>query len=169
MKRRAGFTVVELAITITIMVILVTLAVVNLRGSQAQARDDERKTDVSNLSIYLDMIYVNGLPSDPTRKGSYPNISAMNSSASLESTLPEIDKKSLRAPDVEAPSYSVVVATNATQSTSGVQPQPTVNTYVYQPLASNGSLCTGTECRRYNLFYREETTNLVRKVMSKHQ
>ena len=35
MKQRAGFTIVELLITITIMVILLALAVVNLRSNEA--------------------------------------------------------------------------------------------------------------------------------------
>ena len=51
---RRGFTIVELIITITIMGILLVLAVVNVSGTQAQARDDERKADVESISLNLE-------------------------------------------------------------------------------------------------------------------
>lgn len=59
MKSR-GFTIVELIVTITIMAILLTLGVVNLRSSQANARDAERKTDIESLATNLETFYNSG-------------------------------------------------------------------------------------------------------------
>jgi prepilin-type N-terminal cleavage/methylation domain-containing protein len=58
--RRRGFTIVELIIVITIMAILMTLGVVNLRGSQAGGRDTERKTDVESIAQHLESYYTSG-------------------------------------------------------------------------------------------------------------
>lgn len=62
--KRLGFTVVEILITITIMGILLTLAVVNLSGSQVNARDDERKADVEALQVNLETFYRSGAQVD---------------------------------------------------------------------------------------------------------
>ena len=75
MKRRPGFTLVELLITITIMVILLALVVVSLRSTQANARDEKRKTDTANIARGLERRYVEGNPiatSSSIEKGSYP-------------------------------------------------------------------------------------------------
>ena len=59
---RRGFTIVELIITITIMGILLTLAVVNVGSTQLKARDDKRATSVAAIGNYLDSYYTNGVP-----------------------------------------------------------------------------------------------------------
>ncbi|HET8884115.1 MAG TPA: type II secretion system protein [Candidatus Saccharimonadales bacterium] len=170
MMRRAGFTIVELAITITIMAILVTLSVVNLNGTQANARDEERKTDIGNIILYLEGIYTSGTPNNPDYRGSYPPTSAASSTANIESWFSTLDKKSLQAPGTSETSYSLVPATSTTQTTAGVLPQPTTNTYVYQPITTSGALCAATgDCRKFNLFYRLEVDNSVHMITSKHQ
>lgn len=62
---RRGFTIVELIITITIMGILLTLAVVNVAATQVKARDDERKSDVQTISTYLNTFYTSGATNAP--------------------------------------------------------------------------------------------------------
>lgn len=57
---RRGFTIVELIITITIMGILLTLAVINVSSTQMNARDDERKADAEALSSSLEAYYGSG-------------------------------------------------------------------------------------------------------------
>lgn len=57
-----GFTIVELIITITIMGILLTLAVVGLSSTQLSARDNERTTDVEALALQLEAYYQAGTP-----------------------------------------------------------------------------------------------------------
>ena len=61
--RRRGFTIIELVITITIMAILLTLGVVSLSGTQKNARDSERKSDISTIALNLESYYLSGTDS----------------------------------------------------------------------------------------------------------
>jgi len=65
MKRR-GFTIIELIIVVTIMGILLTIGVVNLRGSQANGRDAERKVDVDTIALHLETYYTSGIDATGT-------------------------------------------------------------------------------------------------------
>jgi len=66
---------------------------------------------------------------------------------------------------------SFVSAQNSTQTTAGVLPQPRIDQYVYQPLKSDGVLCSSgsAECRKYNLYYRLEENSEIKMVTSKNQ
>ena len=167
MKRPAGFTLIELLITITIMVILMTLAVISLRGNQASARDEERKTDANVIAQQLEAYYQSG--SDPIttyKRGQYPPTDLVNSEANVKLALRDLDPKALRSPDVaDASPMSFTVATTALDQT------PDVNTYIYQPLTSANAICQtiSQECRKFNLFYKMETTGTVQKITSKNQ
>ena len=170
MKRR-GFTVVELIITVTIMGILLTLAVVNLNSTQVGARDTERKEDVAALATNLEAYYRNGVESS-TIIGRYPSTGiAVSGETSVRTSLRDIDFKSVTAPGATGVADTLVSATNAVQTTSGVVPQPTISQYVYQPLQADGTLCTAgnQECRKFNIFYRLESDNTVNMVTSKNQ
>ncbi len=161
MKLRAGFTIVEIIITLTIMVILVSLSVVSLSGSLAKGRDDERKTDVNNIILFQESAY------NRNNSSYFPSNSA---TTTLSVWYQSIDKKNLRAPGVVDPSYSLVEATNTVQTAAGVLPQPTATTYVYQPLTSSGATCTVTgACRKFNIYYLQEVTNTAQMVSSKNQ
>lgn len=63
---RSGFTIVELIITITIMGILMTLAVVNINSTQASARDNERTADIDAIQTNLESFYTGGISTAPT-------------------------------------------------------------------------------------------------------
>lgn len=164
-----GFTVVELIITITVMGILLTLGVVSLNATQVNGRDAERKGDIEAIQANLETFYRTGSDSS-TSLGRYPSTVVTNI-ASTHTLLRDVDDRSLMAPNATSPTASFVPATNATQTTAGVAPQPTINQYVYQPLQGNGTLCTleTQECRKYNLYYRLESDNTVYKVTSKNQ
>jgi len=166
-----GFTVVELVITITIMGILLTLAVVNLTSTQANGRDAERKGDIEAIQTNLEAFYRTGTDTS-TSLGRYPStIIAGASETTIRGILRDVDFKSLIAPNATSVTTSFIAATNTDQTTSGITPQPTVSQYVYQPLQNNGSLCVNEtqECRKFNLYYRLETDNTVYKVTSKNQ
>lgn len=174
---RRGFTVVELVITITIMGILLTLAVVSLNTSQANARDAERKADAESIALHLESFYTT-TDSALTQSGNvYPGMSAL-SDAAIYTTLPTLDTKSTHAPDVDLEDpISIVSATNTSESVDGVTPQPDGTTYVYQALKSDGTLCDAPtetdyeagECRKFNLYYYQETTDSISVIRSKHQ
>lgn len=170
---RRGFTIVELLIVIAVMGILLTLGVVNLRGSQTNARDSERKTDIDNIALHLNTYYQSGNDSQPT-PNKYPStLLASSGAAYMQQVLRDIDVKSLTAPGVTDPTLTFIPATNNIQTTTGVTPQPTISQYVYQPIQSDASasLCTSDaqDCRKFNLYYRLEADNTVYMVTSKNQ
>lgn len=181
-----GFTIVELIIVITIIGILLVLGVVNLRGSQANARDVERKADVQAIALNLESFYTIG----SSTIGRYPSNGIIGQETTI---LPDIDPKSLVAPGVNitpnppgtqtirVPDSSLITATcssTCVQTPAGVTPQPTVDQYVYQPLQSDGNLCINgsQECRKFNIYYRLENPstdcpdpNNVCMITSKNQ
>lgn len=171
---RRGFTIVELLIVLTIMGILLTLGVANLRGTQVNARDSERKTDVETIALHLETYYQSG--SDTVSSpGDYPStVLTTSGTPYIQQVLRDIDINSLMAPGITDPAQTFIKATNTTQTTAGVLPQPTVDQYVYQPLQLNGStwsLCTleAQECRKFNIYYRLEADNSIQLVTSKNQ
>lgn len=150
MKQR-GFTIVELLVVIIIMAILLTLAVVNVRSTQIQARDNERHIDVENIANALESIYANN-PSG------YPD---MESFPWLYGLAEKVGNGSLHAPGADTDGEpSLVASTNSDQTVSGVTPAPTTSTYVYQPLTRNNVLCLTYDhdhgCTKFNIYYRTE-------------
>ncbi len=166
---RRGFTVVELLIVIALMGILLTLGVVNLRSTQVNARDTERKTDISSISLDLETFYKSGTDNTNTF-GRYPS-TAMTGATTIQSYLRDADLKAFTPPGATDANSGFVVATNNTQTTSGVLPQPTTATYVYQPLQQDGTLCTSESqmCTKFNLYYKLETDGLIYMSTSKNQ
>jgi prepilin-type N-terminal cleavage/methylation domain-containing protein len=174
MKRR-GFTIVELIITITIMGILLTLAVVNIGSTQVKARDDERKSDIESIAQHLESFYMTGTATS-TSYATYPSVDLIGTEAQIREDLRDADRKSFLPPGTTDVTTTFIASTNtgsasSIQTTSGVLPQPTIGQYVYQPIKSNGSIClTGeVDCRKFNLFYRLETDSTVYKLTSKNQ
>lgn len=168
---KRGFTIVELAITITIMGILLTLAVVNVSSTQVNARDTERKSDVESIANYLEIFYKNGA-SGSTVLGRYPSTQLLSSGeTSIKTFLPDIDLAAVTAPGATSVATSFIPATNNVQTETGVTPLPTLSQYVYQPIQSSGALCTSEsqECRKFALYYRSEVEGVVKKVISKNQ
>jgi len=170
---RRGFTIVELIITITIMGILLTLAVVNVNTTQLKSRDNERKADVEAIATALESFYSTG-GSTVSSLGHYPatDLAAGN----IVSNLRDVDLKSFTAPGVASSDLTFIASTNignakGIQTTAGVLIQPTIGQYIYQPIKSDGSVCTTgqTDCRKFNIFYRLEVDNAVYKITSKNQ
>ncbi len=160
---RRGFTIVELIIVITIMGILLVLGVVNLRGSQTNARDSERKADVESIAAHNEIYYSNGNYSLARSPGTYiSTTTGSGTNAGLLVIIPDMDPKSLVAPGHSDLSYRSLTAATCSgtcvQTTAGVTPQPTIDTYVYQPLQSDSTLCTTTTqgCRKFNMYYKLE-------------
>jgi prepilin-type N-terminal cleavage/methylation domain-containing protein len=157
---RRGFTIIELAVVITIMGILLVLSAVNLSGSRLSARDSERQVDIETIALNLETYYQAGTDSSVTT-GRYPSTTELIGSEGT--LLRDIDMSSLIAPGGIASSLSAAV--------DATTPQPNINQYIYQPIQSNGTLCTlsSQECRKFNLFYKLESTNSVVLVTSRNQ
>jgi len=168
-----GFTIVELIVIITAMSIILILGVVNLASSQASARDSERKTDVETIAMHLDTYYKSG-DDNSTTIGRYPSTFLVKDLITMKSMLRDIDIKSITAPNAASPTVTFIASTNAgviTQTTAAVTPQPATNQYVYQPIQSNGTLCTleSQDCRKFNIYYRTEVDNVVNMITSRNQ
>jgi hypothetical protein len=162
------------------MGILLTLAVVNFNSSQVNARDSERKGDVESIMYHLETYYNNdssdALGNFAGSGGKYPGTNYISTPGTFASILPDIDPKSTHAPGVDlSGSISLVSATNNVQTISGVLPKPALSNdvYVYQPINAAGSLCvdTGTsgDCRKFNIYFYEESTNTIKQLTSKNQ
>lgn len=169
LRRSSGFTIIELIVVITIMGILLVLGVVNLNDAQINARDVERRTNIETIAYNLETFYTSG--SDMIESiGQYPSVEATNGLIGKETTyLRDIDANSLSAPDSDT--SSLIAATNNTQTIAEVTPQPTIDQYVYQPIATDGSLCDNSskECRKFNLYYMTESDEIIHMVTSKNQ
>jgi prepilin-type N-terminal cleavage/methylation domain-containing protein len=80
MNFRRGFTIVEIVIVMVIMGVLIGLAVLNISSTQANARDNERKTDAENIARGLETRYKEGNSvvtnggTSYTTAGAYPGI-----------------------------------------------------------------------------------------------
>lgn len=162
MKRLAGFTLVELLVTISVMVILLTLGSVALSGYQVNARDEERKVDVGVIIQQLESYY--------NTNGEYPSTDLVNTESLVKSTLPNIDPKALRDPTTPTTAtMSFAVAANTNVPTIGSLNNGKV--YLYQPLTTTNTLCSAAsmECRKFNLYYTLETDLSVKTLTSKHQ
>lgn len=176
MSRQRGFTLIEILVVIVIMGILLLLSVVNLRSTQAQARDQERIADVTNIARHFEGLYATGTTSTSGYQGAagaYPDKATVdNATAATDPTtiLGPIDVKNLRAPNVAATDPESLI----TATIMGAQ-TPTPSQYIYVPYAFDN---TGTEvlcidsslsCRRFEIYYQTEVDSTVRKVDSKYQ
>jgi prepilin-type N-terminal cleavage/methylation domain-containing protein len=172
---RRGFTIVELIITITIMGILLTLAVVNVGTTQVKTRDDERTNDVTSFALSLEQFYTNGQQDSGLELGRYPSDGILDAAPTplekLRRVFPDMDFAAVTAPGKSSPLDTLTVATNNAQATISVAPQPTISQYVYQPLKKDGTLCTQAidDCSKFNIFYRLEIDNTVYRITSKNQ
>ena len=150
MKNNLGFTVVEIAVVLTIMAILLTMASMSLSSSEKGSRDNERRADLSMMAQCLE--------------------SNFNNTQEYFGTIADMEKcpksaEFMTPPKASAP--ATVLATNNTTTVSGVRPLPTKDTYVFQPLTATGALCTAPAtmpCVNYNLYYFSELENVVKKV-----
>lgn len=104
----------------------------------------------------------------PSTPGVYPPTS-LATPALLRLYFPDADIKAFTTPGKSDPYTTFIPATNTIQTAAGVLPQPTIDQYVYQPIDTNGDICTNTDCRKYNIYYRLEADNAVYRATSKNQ
>ncbi len=190
MRRDAGFTLIELLVTITIMVILLGLAVVSLRSNQANARDEERKTDIEIIARGLERRYTDGNPratSTEIKQGAYPGVNEMLhifgdsrtgftpaqiAGGYISDALPGVKEENTIPPggdQFDKLKIICVYACQPAETQSVVESATQVDTYVYEPITRDGQICSGGDCSRFNLYYRTEVDNVIHKVTSKHQ
>jgi len=89
---KSAFTLVELLVTISIIVILSALAINSYRGVQARGRDARRKNDLSNISISLTSYYAAQIPLK------FPSHCASGSCSAGGSTTPNANPANTNTP-----------------------------------------------------------------------
>lgn len=183
-RKNSGFTIIEIIIVITIMAILTSVVVISLRTSQENANDKERKDDVEAIARTLENIYTNGIQSssDASLKQpmGYPGtvwVSNMISNPShpqIVAILEDLELSSLKTPgsSVSNPPYDIVsAASNSVPLPSSSVP---ADKYVYQPLRSDGSMCSyangglhpiqpraESPCVKFNIYYKKSNGDVV--------
>jgi prepilin-type N-terminal cleavage/methylation domain-containing protein len=153
-KRTAGFTIVEIVVTIVIISILVSAAFFGYTQVQKDARDSQRDSRVKLLVEALEKYYA--------KNGEYPSCSAMTQSATqvVANVLPGLDPNVLTAPGSASGTNSITCTALTAGSGSDV--------YAY--VGDGSTTCsTGTACLYFTLQYRNENTGAIVGVDSKHK
>ena len=145
-KIHAAFTIIEIAVVLTISIVLLMLGTISLSTAERRNRDSERKADMDMMIQCLESGYIN----TNTYIGTIADMSLCPKS-----------KDFMTPPDASA--VATVLATNTSTTLEGIRPIPTKTTYVFQPLTETGALCTNN-CKTYNLYYYSEYENYVVKV-----
>lgn len=169
---RRGFTLIELVIVIVIMGILLVVGVVDVSQSQVKARDNERQGDVSSIASALETYYTSATAmAGASANYSYPSLQLIGAEHTF---LPDLNTEALTSPNDPNNGDDVVAATNTSfDNPASITPQPsaTNDVYVYQPLQSDGTLCTTSteECRKFAIYYFLESDSTVHVIASRHQ
>lgn len=168
--RRQGFTLIELMIAMVIIVILMALAVINLRSSQANARDAKRAGDIATIARGLETRYSEGFSAPSagwltstnssctmvdypsTEEIVYalgnadPGICFTNPTTAASNfiveDLPGTASDSYTPPNIGTfkPICSTSCAANTAEG-SGVTAASIGDNYVYEPLDASGKVC----------------------------
>lgn len=180
MKRTGGFTLVEILITITVMGILLTLAFVNLSGSQTRARDEDRRTDATVIAQTLDSLYRSGKDNPPVpltavAPGTYPTAAQMNDEDFRDWYFQDIDTAGRTVAGTTPSTDSIVAPGVGGAIAFGTGSETDISQYAYIPLAlSAGSLvlCEDApdECRQFIIRYKlESDPGTAVEIRSKYQ
>lgn len=192
MKSYRGFTLIELLITITIMVILMTLAVFSVRTIQVSARDDERKTDVEIIARGLEQRYKLGNPKlTGNTKGTYPGANEImhtqgwdfcsNPAYSpchvpggyMTEFLPGTTVETFKAPGVSGNALIVPWLDHARRDPAHPSNVTALQNgmYLYLPFSRDPNLVchNADECVRFEIYYRTEADGVTHVVKSKNR
>jgi len=169
-----GYTLIEILIVISIIVILSAISLGSFGYLQSQARDQERDVDTEAIARATERMYINKSVSPDPTPYPYPTYPATGDVTRIYSASNfkkiGLDAELLYSPRNNAgaaisASTSLVAATNNNETTAAVTPRPgstaggISDVYVYQPFTESGSLCTSSApdpCVRFNLFYKKE-------------
>lgn len=97
-------------------------------GTQSQAKDTERETDINAIRSHLEAYYADN--------GFYPTLTQLNTPSWLSSNLRGLEPSALQDPD-------------GTVKTLASAPAPKI--YAYQATTSAGTACSGKTCQKYTL------------------
>ncbi|MFZ1301512.1 MAG: fibronectin type III domain-containing protein [Candidatus Microsaccharimonas sp.] len=153
MKRRDGFTLVELVIVVAIIAILATLAVVGLTRFQQDGRDSRRSANATTISEALEKYY--------DQNGEYPSCNAITASGATVSstTLKGISLTALLVPGASS-SETNSIRCGTTLAMSGDD--------FIQYVGDGSATCSGSgSCLNYKLRYRKEGEDTIIEIPSR--
>lgn len=185
-----GFTVVELLITLVVMAILLSLGVAGMRGTQANARDAERKSDVESIARGLEQYYDRGNPNiiGAETRGSYPGTeefthilgenrchgSGLNpyyvsgkcliAGGYVSQVLPGVSVATVTPPKTTArlwTNWSLTDAQVVTETQNG--------NYMYRPFNASDNNACNQRCPRFKVYWYSEVESIVKEIKSRHQ
>lgn len=165
-----GFTILELAVSITIIGILASLVLTVPSSMRVSARDQERSDDVASLVRRLEQAYIGQEIGGPA----YPSTAEFLSDISTKTrTARRLEDGALKAPGMSTSSVVGATSNSKTNPINGM----TKDQYVYQPLTANGTICNAansinaaaTTCVTFNLYYLTETDGSLKRVKSLYQ
>ena len=165
MIKRKGFTVIELVIAMTVVIVLLGLGTVGFRSSRAHYRDREREADVQAIAAYLEQIYPKEIKNASGKviksAGSYPALreETTDTTADMELIFADLDPESLTPPGVTPrrnvpstplggsyiPSQPALTCANANYYFCYDRPNDIVGSiseYIYAPGPSSNDICT---------------------------
>jgi hypothetical protein len=89
----------------------------------------------------------------------------------LTQALPGTTSANFTAPSGSSTSFTLICAAacGAAENTTTINAATTTKTYVYEPIDTNGNVCTDGGCVRFNLYYRLEKDNSLQTIRSEHQ
>ena len=152
MKKRGGFTLVELVVVIVAISVLAGLAVIGITRYQADTRDAQRSANVGTISDALETYF--------TQNGNYPSCAAITADANILTTvtLKGLDKSALTVPGAKSTETNVIRCgdTLALVGDDFIE---------YQ--GDGSSSCNGSgSCSTYKLIYRSELNSELKEVQS---
>jgi len=155
-RRKQGFTLVELVVVITVIAILATIGVVSFVKVQADSRDSARASRATVISEALEKYY--------DSHGEYPSCSQLTQAPSAISTnvLVGIDASVLKTPKSGSTENSIS-CTDLTDTSSGDY---------FSYTGDSSETCvgeSGSACVLYTLKYIEESTGNIVSINSRRK
>ena len=134
LKSQSGFTIIELFVILTVVIILLAIVVATYSGISKRERDIERKNDIELLRSVFDTYYA--------KYNSYPSLQQANDANFRKTSFKDFDNQKLRDPSNKSKSYELVA-----------KPQP--NSYAYSVTTNDAKDCdnktAATMCTRFTL------------------
>ncbi len=160
MKSRSGFTIVELVVVISVIVILSAISIVTYQQLQGEARDATRSSNALIISEGLEKFY--------EKNGVYPSVISIANSQPAN-TGPVIAAK------LGIPESSLLMPEMPSSTTNGIASGtiPANNYLMYQGAsATDNASCQSSPtggCETYVLHYLEEATGNTIAIESRRE
>lgn len=147
--KQTGFTIVELLIVVVVIAILAAITIVSYNGISSQARDSQRKNDISVIAKALEMYYIDN--------GRFPS-SAGDSSTINDSWSTTVDSSWSHLRSQLVPKYISNLPTDPQNTLNkNVHAEADARGYAYFTNTSAGAYCgVNGSGQMYLLSYRLE-------------